>query len=308
MRALIDGDILVYRCGFATEHTIYTLVDTEEGIPIVQYESASDMKAGVAKYGDLWPAYEVQRHKVVEPLSHALRNAKSVIKRVLHDLKADSFQVLLSQGDNFRGEIATMLKYKGNREGTPRPMHYDAIRTYLCEQYGATIFRAIEADDALAMLQTDDTVIVSIDKDLLQVPGKHYNWVTETKLLVTPEVGLQKLYIQLLTGDATDNIPGIHGIGPVKARAIITDLRPSEDTLYLECERLWDEYLHNPEAKHPVPISEGESGSVRYTTWYGEQVDRHTPEIVEEVLQLLTVGGERAQAVLNETGEELPRA
>jgi len=35
--------------------------------------------------------------------------------------------------------------------------------------------QGLEADDEMAIYQTDDTIIVSLDKDLLQVPGKHFS-------------------------------------------------------------------------------------------------------------------------------------
>ena len=93
-----------------------------------------------------------------------------------------------------------------------------------------------EADDAIAMAQTDDTVICSRDKDLMMVPGKHYSWSffnakdTETEdlgKLFWPELkkadrhvihvdelyGTKFFYCQLLTGDNVDNIPGLFGVG-----------------------------------------------------------------------------------------------
>jgi hypothetical protein len=46
----------------------------------------------------------------------------------------------------------------------------------------------------------DEAIIVSIDKDFMQVPTWHYNFVKKVKKYVTPEEGLRFFYKQILTG------------------------------------------------------------------------------------------------------------
>ena len=75
----------------------------------------------------------------------------------------------------------------------------------------------MEADDYLGIHQNKDTIICSIDKDLLQVSGRHYNFVKKEFYEIEELEGLRKFYKQLLTGDTSDHIKGIEGIGPVKA-------------------------------------------------------------------------------------------
>ncbi len=74
------------------------------------------------------------------------------------------------------------------------------------------------------MMLLDNTVICSIDKDLQQIPGNHYNFVKKEHSFVTPEEAIQNFYKQILTGDAADNIKGAKGIGPVRAGKIIGGL------------------------------------------------------------------------------------
>jgi hypothetical protein len=82
-----------------------------------------------------------------------------------------------------------------------------------------------EADDALALAQTEDTIICSIDKDLLMVPGRHYNWRKEEFTDVTYESGVKWFCTQLLQGDwSTDSIIGCGHLetkvyGPKAAKA-----------------------------------------------------------------------------------------
>ena len=70
-------------------------------------------------------------------------------------------------------------------------------------------------------------VIVSLDKDLKQVPGLHYNFVKKEFDTVTPQQGLINFYTQFLVGDTSDNIRGCTGIGPVKARKAFEELGDS---------------------------------------------------------------------------------
>ena len=79
----------------------------------------------------------------------------------------------------------------------------------------------MEADDALALAQTDKTAIATIDKDLLMVVGRHYNYVKQTWQDVTANGGTRFFYKQMLTGDRVDNIIGIKGIGDKKADKIL---------------------------------------------------------------------------------------
>ena len=79
-----------------------------------------------------------------------------------------------------------------------------------------------EADDALGIAQTEDTIICSIDKDLLMIPGRHYNFVKDEFQEVTNDSGMRHFYMQCLTGDRSDNIKGIEQIGPKKAEKILT--------------------------------------------------------------------------------------
>ena len=80
------------------------------------------------------------------------------------------------------------------------------------------------ADDEIAIAVTeygDDSIIVSLDKDFDQVQGWHYNFVKKDKYYVTHEEGMLNFYCQFLTGDRIDNIIGVQGIGPVKARKLL---------------------------------------------------------------------------------------
>lgn len=194
MIALIDGDVVVYRVGFASEN---------------QSEAQNCI------------------------------NAELVIEDILKATAATSYRVFLSDSleNNFRYKIDN--NYKANRKDAPKPKYYDSLRLFLKQNYKAEITEGQEADDALGIEQVRcsfpkykeanqsfnplvvDTVICSIDKDLLQIPGCHYNLSTGVHSTVTPIEGLRHFYRQLLIGDRVDNITGVKGIGQVKASRLI---------------------------------------------------------------------------------------
>lgn len=308
MKALIDGDIIVYRCAFAAEHMDYTLVDEDSGVPIAQFESAAAYKQFV-KETEL-EGFTVERERRIEPLSHALANVNSVMRGILDSLQTTRYEVFLSKGKCFRHDLATIKEYKGNRKDQERPVYYEEVRDFLCQRYGALVYESIEADDALAMCQKEDTCIVSIDKDLLQVPGKHYNWVTGTKALITPEVGLKKLYMQVLTGDGTDNIPGIRGIGIKTARKLMADVPVDEAHMFDLCVDEWEKYLLKE--MDGFEIYEDQDGLYfAYKHWNPDEKDHElatSREIATETLNLVKVGGSNARTAIESAGEDLPHS
>ena len=158
---------------------------------------------------------------------------------VFDDLRCDDYRAYITGKGNFRNEIAVTEPYKGNRKDAKRPIHYDAIRTHL-QRLGAVLVEGQEADDAVAIDATESGGwIVSIDKDLDQVAGWHYNFVKHEEYYITEEEGLRNLYTQVLTGDRTDNIIGLKGIGPKKAAKLLEDCK-TEREYYDACLKAYD--------------------------------------------------------------------
>lgn len=144
-------------------------------------------------------------------------------------LNCDDFKAYITGKGNFRNDIAVTAPYKGNRKDMKRPKHYEAIRKHLVD-LGATLVEGMEADDAIAIEATaNGGFIVSIDKDLDQIPGHHYNFVKHEEYFVTEEQGLLSFYKQILTGDRVDNIIGIKGVGPVKAHKLLAECKTEKE-------------------------------------------------------------------------------
>lgn len=145
-------------------------------------------------------------------------------------LQADQFtdaEFYLSDSlqNNFRLKISPV--YKANRKDKEKPVHYDFLKERLIRVWDAVITSGMEADDMLGIRQTElegHSAICSIDKDLLQIPGRHYNFVRDLHSEVSPGEGQHAFYLSCLTGDVTDNIKGIYGIGPKKAEKLLPPL------------------------------------------------------------------------------------
>ena len=188
MKALIDGDILVYRVAFAS-----------------QEETEAIAKARMSAFVD----------ELVTPSD------------------ISSIEGYLTGKGNYRNEIAVTATYKGNRKDVAKPVHYQFLRDYLEKEWGFLMITGQEADDAIGIkaytMDDNDYIIMTIDKDLDMIKGWHYNFVKKEKYFVKEEDTMRIFYKQVLTGDRTDNIEGLKGIGPVKAERILKECNTEEE-------------------------------------------------------------------------------
>ena len=143
----------------------------------------------------------------------AVWQTSEMMTRILHETNAISFKCFLSGSTNFRYGIYP--DYKANRRDMPKPVHLQAVRSHLVSEWNSSVTDGVEADDAMGIeqVQSNDnsTMIASIDKDMLMIPGHHYNFVKHEFSMVSPLEGLRNFYKQLIMGDRSDNIPGYDG-------------------------------------------------------------------------------------------------
>ena len=129
--------------------------------------------------------------------------------------------------ETFRNCIAWDRKYKGNRSYEPLYEGQEAdklaVIKYVKDRFPTLLFRNLEADDVLSMLQDDETFIFSKDKDLLQIPGTHYDIKREKFIERTGAECFEFLMKQMIEGDTVDNITGLKGCGPAKSSALLTN-------------------------------------------------------------------------------------
>lgn len=218
-RLLIDGDIVVYRSAFSAEKTLYLV----EG-SIAQYDKYDNYKEAKAATENrdaiIWS------RKKIDPLDFALAVVDNTMRHLCDKYPNLERTVYLSAGvGNYRDLIATYAKYKGNRDAISKPVYFDDVQGYLKKKFKAETTTGQEADDALgiAATNTPSGVICSIDKDLLQIPGKHYNWVTGEEKEISVRDGALNFWTQVIAGDYSDNVPGLAGFGEGKARKALVE-------------------------------------------------------------------------------------
>jgi hypothetical protein len=232
MHVHLDGDLLVYRCGFAAEKQQWDAIDVEGGL-----HASFTTKREAAKYvedyneapdtiqsGDFLEVCKGDR--VAEPVENALHNVRKMVEQIMEDLMVtkDEMTLYLSGPTNFRTTVATIKEYKGNRDPDHKPKHSKAIKEYMERHYPVVYSEDEEADDLIgyshyAMWCNDprSSIIATVDKDLDMIPGLHYNFIKEDSYYVDEDAANRWFYLQLLMGDSTDNIPGVPGYGPKKA-------------------------------------------------------------------------------------------
>lgn len=152
-----------------------------------------------------------------------------LMRRIIGDAK--EYRAFLTSNDKSNFRFQLFPEYKAHRT-KPKPKHYDHIRRHLKLVWAAEEVFEQEADDALAQAQTKDTIICTIDKDLDQIAGWHYNFVKEEKYKINEVGALRSFYWQCLVGDKpVDNIEGCPGIGKVKATRILEGCETEKEML-----------------------------------------------------------------------------
>jgi len=189
--------------------------------------------ADIAVYASAGPIKED------EPVEWALNNCKNYMDGIVAVFdRGLEYRTYLTGKDNFRVPLAVTKPYKGNRP--PKPPYYANVRQYLVDVWAGQIVDGIEADDAIGIYHTNnpDTCIVSVDKDLLQIPGAHYNPRTKEFREVSVGEASRYFWTQVLTGDRVDNIQGIPGIGPKKAEKLL-EHAVTESDMYRVCQEAY---------------------------------------------------------------------
>lgn len=208
----IDGDLIAYSVASASDGKFYTIEGIEGKFPLIK-----DVKEAFEKADKKYDRSIVHEDYEPDPIENCLHSVRLVTESWIEGAGNGPYQIYLTGKDNYRNAIGTIQKYKGNRTSTRKPAHLSACREYLVRRWDAVIVDGEEADDALGYMQTADTILTTVDKDLDCIAGRHYRppWKgKEGYLYEVSEVEADRnFYSQLLKGDSTDNIQGIPGVG-----------------------------------------------------------------------------------------------
>lgn len=169
------------------------------------------------------------------------------------DVPIDSVEYFLTDcPKSVRKEISPI--YKANRKGNRLTKWVKLVRREVLAMNFAAVNPQWEADDLIkdraVEIGDDGYIICSIDKDLHQIHGIHFDYYRPTAkdengkpLLdhngdkvknpcrglsyITETEASRFFWKQMLTGDATDNIKGLKGVGPKRAEKFIIEAENS---------------------------------------------------------------------------------
>lgn len=164
----------------------------------------------------------------------ATEYAESFVTRI--EEKFSKPEIFLSGSTNFRYSIDP--DYKISRRNKPKPVQYYPLRDYFISK-GAYVSDGYEADDEVGVRNCVDCVICGIDKDLNTIPGWKYNYDKDTLYNITEDEAALNFWAQVCSGDSSDSIKGLPGIGIKKALKLlegvdVKDYRKTVENKYLE--------------------------------------------------------------------------
>ena len=164
----------------------------------------------------------------------ALHGVVNMIQRLLREEPPDLLAFVMdAPGPTFRDEIYP--EYKANRDVMPEDLREQIEPVVnVVEAMGVPLLRVggVEADDVIGTLASQageeglDTLISTTDKDFAQLVGPHVRLVSWTSNRVIDSAAVEEKFgvpperirdYLALAGDASDNIPGVRGVGPKTA-------------------------------------------------------------------------------------------
>lgn len=245
-----DADELLYTAAFSLEKVAYKIKTAKGEWDCGRRFTRQEIKDKLSKDGKVeHQDYEIITYKIPQgPDTFAIKILKNMLKRLK---SVGDLRLFLTANDksNFRNTVAKTPgpKGEGYKAGRPsRPMYYNVCRDYLLSQKATEVY-GMEADDALGIYQSGNTVAVHQDKDINRIAGRHYNWKTLDRYIVTQPgslglkqtaFGAKKLvgignawfFAQMLLGDRTDNIPACgKGMGDLKVYKLLMDCLTEQD-------------------------------------------------------------------------------
>lgn len=152
---------------------------------------------------------------------------KNILKGLTGLVEAEKTLLVVGGDDNFRKTINP--RYKHNRKA--KPSIYGELLDYLYSRYEVVSFPKLEADDTCRIVyeyelaRGNAAVLITVDKDFQTFPCEVMRDVNNELGIISHidrDTARRNLFVQILEGDKTDGYEGCRGIGPVKARELVT--------------------------------------------------------------------------------------
>lgn len=147
----------------------------------------------------------------LESKEDAIIRVDGMMEQILETFNYPDYSSYIGGQGNWR--YAIYPDYKANRKNTPKPTWLEDVRERLITHWKAEIVNDIEVDDrcGIELSLHSNAVCVSLDKDLLTISGSHYNFVKKQLVHIDELTAKRNFYKQVITGDASDNIPAFDG-------------------------------------------------------------------------------------------------
>jgi DNA polymerase I len=145
-----------------------------------------------------------------------------ILNIIENNYNLEKCYIFVKGKDNFRYTLYADYK---KRRPQKHPI-IDILNRYLVDNFGAIESHGAESDDyAYSFSQLPEykgrAIICSVDKDMLQIPGIHYDYQKNKFHIIDEETARYNLAIQMIMGDAADCIIGLKGYGIKKAEKLI---------------------------------------------------------------------------------------
>jgi len=156
----------------------------------------------------------------VEDLPYRIKN--DIGKWTPRDIDNVIVAMSCPRENNFRRDHWPLYKKHRDNFKKPDSMPYALEEIYEQSPRAVCVDR-LEADDLIGMMVSSGKAIgVTVDKDLRQVPGWHWNPDKEREPTLLSRWKADKFFFnQWMAGDSTDNIWGLWRVGPKKAEKFL---------------------------------------------------------------------------------------
>lgn len=238
-KVLIDGDLILRTTLYST--MVYDIQCENLSIPC-------DNLLDARKQWEENPYADLVKTEIIKGFPFYCHVLRERLNKILDELPHKEYIIAISSNEpgwkvNKRYQIARTRPYNDGRGD--KPEHYHKLKQWMVYNFNCEIVNEGEVDDYLGYNQEDGNIVVTIDKDNYQVPGKYYDFRDSSIITSTdpgsiwtkddckskPLLGTGFIWfcVQTLMGDQVDSIPGCPGYGKSTAIKQFTDVKSEEE-------------------------------------------------------------------------------
>jgi hypothetical protein len=190
-------------------------------------------------------------YKNIEDLTDYQDRIDQIFSEAIAKSDADYYRIFIETPNNYTFRKILNPEYKSKRTGKPLPHNYHEIKQYIIETYNPALAVGIETDDyivsTLKYLSEEypltEVVVCANDKDYKTIPmtymDLYYGRYLDTSVINEDQAN-RNFAIQMLMGDAVDNVVGLKKVGVKKAEEMIGSEKAKRKLMQI----VWLEYLN----------------------------------------------------------------